>query len=128
LFILSNTFIGANPNRDAQIIIATPTTNLVIANNIFYQPSTAAVLFEGGGSGGMLTGNVTTGRLEVGGSGLSTTDNRVSTDPLFVNATGQDFHLTAGSPARGAGVARWCPVTDFDGTARTGICSAGALH
>src|SRR5437762_11235865 len=30
LFITNNTFIGANPNRDAQIIIATETTNLVI--------------------------------------------------------------------------------------------------
>jgi hypothetical protein len=130
LFILNNTFIGANPNRDAQVIIATPTTNLVIANNIFYQPTTAAVLFEGAGSGGggTLTGNVTTGRLELGGTGLSTDANRVSTDPLFVNPTGQDFHLTAGSPARGAGVARWCPVTDFDGAARAGICNAGALH
>jgi hypothetical protein len=29
---------------------------------------------------------------------------------------------------RGAGVARWCPPADFDGTVRTGVCSAGAFQ
>src|SRR2546425_499690 len=56
LFIMNNTFVGANPNRDGQVIVATGTTNLVIANNIFYQPTTAGVLFEGAGNGTMLTG------------------------------------------------------------------------
>jgi hypothetical protein len=127
LFILNNTFVGANPNRDAQIIIATPTTNLVIANNIFYQPANAGVLFENAGSGGMLTGNVTTGGLQIGGSGLTASANLTSTDPLFVDARGLDFHLTAPSPARGAGQARWCPPTDYDGVARS-ACGAGAFH
>jgi len=128
LFILNNTFVGANPNRDAQIIIATPTTNLVIANNIFYQPANAGVLFENAGSGGTLTGNVTTAGLELGGSGLTATGNLTSTDPLFVNAGGLDFHLTAPSPARSAGQARWCPPMDYEGVARAGACRAGAFH
>ena len=51
-----------------------------------------------------------------------------NTDPLFVNATGFNFHLTAGSPARGLGVTTWCPSVDFDGVARTGACSAGAYQ
>jgi hypothetical protein len=126
LFILNNTFIGANPNRDGQVIIATETTNLVIANNIFYHPATAGVLFEGAGSGTTLTGNLSTAGLQTGGSGLVTSSNVVG-DPLFVNAAGGDFHLTASSPARGAGVARWCPSTDYDGVARS-ACSAGAFH
>ena len=128
LYILNNTFVGANPNRDAQIIIGTATTNLVIANNVFYQPSTAGVLFEGAGPGGTLTGNVSTGALQVGGSGLVTSVNLQNTDPLFVDPVGLSFHLTTSSPARGAGVARWCPPADFDGTARTGGCSAGAFQ
>ena len=127
LFILNNTFIGANPNRDAQIIIATETANLVIANNIFYQGGNAGVLFEGAGSGTMLTGNVSTNALQLAGSGLVTTANLESTDPLFVNAGSLDFHLTASSPARTAGVARWCPPTDYDGAARS-TCGAGAFH
>jgi hypothetical protein len=128
LFILNNTFVGANPNRDAQIIIATATTNLVIANNIFYQPAAAGVWFDGAGSGATLTGNVATGTLEISGSGLVTSANRENTEPLFVNAGAFDFHLMAGSPARGAGVATWCPTTDFDGVARAGGCSAGAFQ
>jgi hypothetical protein len=127
LFITNNTFIGANPNRDAQIIIATETTNLVIANNIFYQPATAGVWFDGAGSGATLTGNVATGDLQIGGSGLVLSGNLTNTDPLFVDAVGFDFHLQSGSPARNAGVARWCPPTDYDGVART-ACGAGAFH
>src|SRR5689334_20013540 len=96
LFIMNNTFVGANPNRDAQIIIATETTNLVIANNIFYQPATAGVWFDGAGSGATLTGNVATGDLEIGGSGLVTTANLSNTDPLLVNAGALDFHLQSG--------------------------------
>ena len=127
LFILNNTFIGANPNRDAQIIIATQTANLVIANNIFYQPATAGVWFDGAGNGATLTGNVATGDLQTGGSGLVLTGNLSNTDPLFVSAGSFDFHLTASSPARNAGVARWCPPTDYDGAARS-TCGAGAFH
>ncbi len=128
LFILNNTFVGANPNRDAQVIIATETSSLVVANNIFYQPATAGVWFDGAGSGAALTGNVATGAVETGGTSLVASANLPNTDPLFVSAGGLDFHLTAPSPARGAGVAKWCPSTDFDGVARTGACSAGAFQ
>ena len=103
LWILNNTFVGANPNRDGQIIIATETTNLVIANNIFYQAGNAGVLFEGAGNGTTLTGNVSSNALQLGGSSLVTSSNLESTDPLFTNALGLDFHLTGGSPARNAG-------------------------
>jgi len=128
LFILNNTFVGANPNRDGQVIIATPTTNLVIANNIFYQPANVGVLFENAGSGGTLTGNLsTTTDVETGGSSLVTSGNVVG-DPLFVNAVGLNFHLVGNSPARGAAVSKWCPNIDFDGVARNGACAAGAFQ
>jgi hypothetical protein len=129
LFILNNTFIGANPNRDGQIIIATPTANLVIANNIFYQPANAGVIFENAGSGGTLAGNVATGEIQTGGSGFVLSGNLSNTDPLFVNVGGFDFHLTASSVARNAGIAQWCPPADYDGVARSAsACSAGAFH
>jgi hypothetical protein len=70
---------------------------------------------------------VSTNALEIGGSGLVTRGNLQNTDPLFVNAGIQDFHLTGGSPARNAGVAKWCPSIDYDGATRS-TCSAGAFN
>ncbi len=128
LTIVNNTFGFPNPWRDAQIIIATTTNNIVIANNIFYQPLTAGVWFDGAGNGATLVGNVSTDAVQTLGTGLTMSGNLPNTDPLFVNATGFNFHLTAGSPARGLGVAAWCPAIDFDGVARTGACSAGAYQ
>src|SRR5256885_1200673 len=127
LTIVNNTFGFPNPSRDAPIIIATPTNNVVVANNLFYQPTTAGVWFDGS-NGGTLVGNVSTNSIQTGGTGLTMSGNMANTDPLFINATAFDFHLTAGSPARGLGVAAWCPSVDFDGVARSGACSAGAYQ
>ena len=128
LTIVNNTFGFPNPWRDAQIIIATTTNNIIIANNIFYQPTTAGVWFDGAGDGATLVGNVSTDAVQTLGTGLIMSGNMPNTDPLFVNATGFNFHLTAGSPARGLGAAAWCPSVDFDGVARSGACSAGAFQ
>jgi len=128
LTIVNNTFGFPNPWRDAQIIIATTTNNILIANNIFYQPTTAGVWFDGAGNGATLVGNISTDGVQTLGTGLSMSGNLPNTDPLFVNATAFNFHLTAGSPARGLGVAAWCPSLDFDGVARSGACSAGAYQ
>jgi hypothetical protein len=128
LTIVNNTFGFPNPWRDAQIIIATTTNNIVIANNIFYQPTTAGVWFDGAGNGATLVGNVSTDAVQTLGTGLTMSGNMPNTDPLFVNAMGFNFHLTAGSPARGLGVAAWCPSVDLDGVARSGACSAGAYQ
>jgi hypothetical protein len=127
LWILNNTFVGANPNRDGQVIIATETTNLVIANNLFYQSGNAGVLFEGAGNGTTLTGNLSTNALQLGGSSLVTSSNLENTEPLLLNPLGFDFHLTGGSPARHAGVVKWCPPIDYDGVTRS-ECSAGAFQ
>lgn len=43
-------------------------------------------------------------------------------DPLFVNLSGRDFHLAAGSPARGAGAS---PVHDKSGADRAGEAGNG---
>ena len=127
LTIVNNTFGFPNPWRDGQIIIGTPTNNVVIANNLFYQPTTAGVWFDGS-NGGTLVANISTNAIQTGGSGLTMSGNLQNTNPLFVNATAFNFHLTAGSPARGLGLATWCPSVDFDGVARTGACSAGAYQ
>jgi hypothetical protein len=130
LTIVNNTFGFPNPWRDAHIIIATTTNNLVIANNIFYQPTTAGVWFDGYGDGATVVGNVSTNSVQTGGTGLTMSGNMQNTDPLLMNAPAFDFHLKTGSPARGLGAAAWCPSVDFDGVARTGggACSAGAYQ
>lgn len=56
-----------------------------------------------------------------GGTGcLSEGSNIIGQDPLFVDSAAGDFHLTADSPARGAGdpAAPSMPSTDFDGNPR----------
>jgi parallel beta-helix repeat protein len=39
-------------------------------------------------------------------------------DQLFANAAGNDFHLSAASPAIDAGTSQFAPATDFEGTPR----------
>ena len=51
----------------------------------------------------------------------------VNSDPLFVNASGANFHLQSGSPAKGAGVNTGLPY-DFDGVPRTPTIDIGALQ
>src|SRR5690349_14758660 len=45
LMIVNNTFCCGNPNKAGEIIIANDVSNALIANNIFYQPTTAGVSF-----------------------------------------------------------------------------------
>ena len=42
----------------------------------------------------------------------------ITADPKFVNAAAHDYHLQAGSPAIGAGLATFAPATDFAGNPR----------
>ncbi len=42
----------------------------------------------------------------------------IAANPLFVDATSADYHLTAQSPCIDAGTADGAPATDFDGTPR----------
>ncbi len=121
VYILNNTFAFPNPNKDGQIIIASGTTNLVIANNIFYQPTTAGVWFDGGGFGTVtVSNNLTFGGSVTTGStlGITYSANLDNTGPKFVNAAGLDFHLQAGSPAIDAGITLTNVTNDFDGVSR----------
>jgi hypothetical protein len=119
LQIVNNTFVGANPNKDGQVIIATPTLGLVISNNIFYQPRTAGVWFEVGGNSGTVTNNLTYGANLITGSsaGLALAGNRTG-DPQFVDVAARDFFLQAGSPAIDRGATLPSVLDDFLGVKR----------
>lgn len=67
-------------------------TNALVKNNIIYQN---LVTFFGSGTGSVVTNNLTT-------------------DPNFVNAAAQDFHLQSGSPAIDTGVTVTEVPNDFD--------------
>jgi hypothetical protein len=113
LYIVNNTFAFPNPNRDGQIILAATTTNLYIENNIFYLPG-QNIGISGTQSGSIIDHNLSTGAVGGGGTGT----NIENTDPMFVNPTGLDFHLQAGSPAINAGLALSIVLFDYDGIAR----------
>jgi len=130
LSILNNTFVGANPWRDGQIIIATGVNNLVIENNIFYQPTTAGVWFDTGGlSNVTLSDNLSFGAaVSEGLSGMTSSGNLGNVDPRFVNPSGLDFHVQSGSPAIGAGMTLSNVPNDFDGVVRSGAYTIGAYQ
>jgi parallel beta helix pectate lyase-like protein len=119
--IVNNTFAFPNPHRDGHIIVDATFTNAVIANNIFYQPQTAGVLFSGA-----TTTNVTVrynltmgGTASTGnGTGVTVSNNLDSTDPKLVNAAAFNLQLLAGSPAIDAGVTLSYVTNDFLGVSR----------
>lgn len=128
--IANNTFAFQNPNRQGHIIlwdagITDALQNVVIEDNIFYQPQTYAVVTEldGGGSigGCSISYNLTTaGTTYDNRSNCSQTANAVNTNPNFVNASSApyDFHLQAGSPAIGTGTNDTYTTVDIDGAGR----------
>ena len=129
LTIVNNTFAFPNPWRDGHIIIATGVTNLLIANNIFYQPTTAGVWLDTGGlTNATVSNNIAFGGVASTGSGATLSANLNNTDPQFVNASGLDFHVQAGSPAIDAGMSLSVVPNDFDGYTRSGVFTIGAYQ
>ena len=131
LTIVNNTFAFPNPWRDGHIIIATGVNNLLIANNVFYQPTTAGVWLDTGGLGNAtVSNNITFGAVASVGSGATGAGNLDNTDPKFVNVAGLDFRVQAGSPAIGAGLPLTMVTNDISGAARpaTGGYTIGAYE
>jgi uncharacterized protein YjdB len=123
LYIVNNTFAVPNPDKQGQIVIAGVTNNLVIENNVFYQPNTAGIWFDaadgGTWSGALVANNLSTNAVSWPSvSGLTSVGNIENTDPKFVNAAGFDFHLAVGSPAVDAGITVLSVLKDLDGVLR----------
>jgi hypothetical protein len=120
LQIVNNTFAFPNPNKVGHVLLASDLTNSLIANNIFYQPTTAGIDW-----GGVMTNVTVSHNLAFNGTvtttpppGVTLAGNLDNTDPLFVTAAGADFHLRAGSPAINAGLSLSSVPNDFDGVTR----------
>ena len=122
--IVNNTFAFANPYRDGHITIGPGTSNVVIANNIFYQPRNAVATVDtcSGISNVSFVANLSdVGALQSGPTdcGFAAMANQLATDPQLVAPAMFDFHLAAGSPAIDTGSDTGPPpATDFAGTAR----------
>jgi hypothetical protein len=119
LTIVNNTFAGQNPYRPGQIILATPTTELRIENNIFYAPQEAALYFESlEFPGASVRNNMTYGAVTKVGrpKGVTFAKNWEQTDPRIVGGT--DFRLRSDSPAIDAGLTDPEITHDADGAPR----------
>lgn len=126
--ITCNTFRGPNPNRDGLIVLwadnSHPNTDITIQNNVFYNGRNYAFdTWQAYEVGTLIDHNIVYGSPKgvidasvVAGS-LRVTNNRINTDPKFVNVGTNDYHLQAGSPAIDTGVSVMV-ICDFDGNPR----------
>jgi hypothetical protein len=116
--IYNNTFYNCSANAGYGVVNNDwnlPVNALDMENNILY--ANAAGSYSGG-SNGMSTGigTVTNNLFFNGVDGDSWDSHPISSDPLFVSATLDNFHLGAGSPAIAAGDTAVASVvtTDYD--------------
>jgi hypothetical protein len=117
LVIVNNTFVGANPYRPGQIILATRTADLKIENNIFHSPQTAGLFFDTRSfSGAVVRNNLSfPGGTRVGRtSGVRFEHNLEGVDPKLTS----DFRLQGDSPAIDAGLPLAEVTHDADGVVR----------
>ncbi len=104
-------------------------TNMVFANNAVYCPGGMAVDASGlNGVGITVDSNFVEGAMagaSIDGSGFLSGGSAAS---AFVDAAGQDFWPTAGSPLIGSANAGLAPTLDFNETLRTDPSDVGAYE
>ncbi len=144
IFIYNNTFSGANPNRDGQITLwadsTHPHNNIKIINNIFYKPRNFAITSSDDYENNSViqnnvvccTGVDVVDKTEITGT-LTVANNKINTDPSFMDMNLFDFHLKSGSPAIDAGITTSPAVNiDLDGNTRllstSGTIDVGAME
>lgn len=118
-----NTFVGPNPYRDGHIVADAAFTDLVVRNNLFFEPRASAI--SASDSPTFTSSIVTHNCISTDAvfnvpdpGGVMVADNILGIDPLFVDAAGRDYHLAAGSPAADVGAMLPEVIRDFDGCAR----------
>jgi hypothetical protein len=125
--IANNTFAFANPNREGHINLWETNRNFTIVNNIFYQPDEAAIYINPCEEKHQIVvrNNISTGDLLHDGNNdsnncgaFTVSNNQLFTDPKLVNPAGQDFRLTASSPAINQADKTFSPSLDQEGLPR----------
>lgn len=119
LLIANNTFLGPNPYRAGQIIVATATNGLRIENNIFVRPQSAAIQFENLRFPAALVryNMVHEGVTKVGRPrGVTFSRNWENTDPRIIGEA--DVRLQPNSPAIDSAYPLAEVTHDADGVAR----------
>lgn len=132
--ITNNTFaFAANPVASGHIRFYSNSglnvpENVLVQNNIFYQPTgTSAIRISGGGwpwSGTIIRNNLTTSRYmyyeydNAIAKYVTASGNMVSTDPGLRGPDNKDFRLSPGSEAISAGTSQSAPSYDFDDNSR----------
>lgn len=117
LAILHNTFAFANPYRAGHVLIAAPTSNGKIINNIFLDPLTAAINFSSGTQTNLTVNNnvSSTPVRNKTPAGVTFSNNLESVDPQLIAG---DLIPQSTSPAIDAGLVLAEVSSDFVGTAR----------
>ncbi len=120
--IANNTLVGgANPQKDGCMILWGQNTTVTIQNNIFFKGRNYAIdNYASSQSGTFIDHNIVYGSPYgvIGNTGgITLTNNRLNTDPLFAGASSNDYHLLSGSPAIDTGAAV-SVSNDFDGNLR----------
>ena len=142
MLIANNTFTDrASDNWDGQIALwgEGASNNVIIRNNIFYQPKNNVfnVYAPGGSYSGYIDGNLVYGLSSINapsGFALGTVNaNLAGTadayNPDFISVTAPyDYHLQDSSPAIDAGMTIAQVPTDFDDNARSGTYDIGAYE
>jgi parallel beta-helix repeat protein len=106
--VYNNTIVG---NKDEGIVMQYYRTAPTVRNNIVY--ANGATIVNNGGL-----------------AGTPVVDHNITTDPLFVNRSSNDYQLTPNSPARDAGTTAPSVVNDFIGVPRpqNGAFDVGAFE
>lgn len=116
IYIVGNTFASSG-SPDGQIVnyYQYQAINLIIEDNIFYNPTGGWAISDANGCGYTLSHNLTNvGSMS--SQGCTGTNNILNANPLFVSAGNNDYHLSSsGSPAYQAGLSWSGRTYDADG-------------
>jgi hypothetical protein len=108
--------------------------DVTVRNAILYEPTGLSIFVSPGVNGqgvslapDVLANSLTSGPAWANKSWVGT-DGNIDADPLFVNASGGDYHLAGGSPAINAGTTIGAPRYDLDGAPRDARPDIGAYE